>query len=193
MNKKFIKLLTVGLSVAFASITATKAATLSYTIPANTVWNATNLFIGAARITGITINTGASGASNLVYTFNDFPGTSVANGWGLIYQTNIGYMQVGQYSTNITKIMTNFGGIYTTPDGLYSNSIVVSNALYVYTNWTGLTTNIWRVIATGSAGSNSITTLTMPSGGIPVIYGLGFTNSVLPVPSTVTITYNPSL
>jgi hypothetical protein len=193
MNKSFLKLYVVALGVALGSFTAAQAATVAFTIPANTSWNATNLISGPARITAITISTGSGGASNLNYTFNDYPGTSVANGWGPIYQTNTGYMQVSQYTTNITKVLTNFGGIYLTPDGLYSNTIVISNALWVYTNYTGLTTNIWRVIANGAVASNSVSTLTLPGNGIPVIYGLGFTNNVLPVISTVTITYNPSL
>lgn len=193
MNKKFIKLLTVGLSVAFASITATKAATVVYNLTANTVWNATNLISGPARITAISIYTGSGGASNLTYAFNDFPGVNIANGWGPINQTNFGYMQVSQYTTNITKVMTNFGGVYFTPDGLYSNVITISNALWQYTNYANTSSAPWRVLAFGTVASNTTTTLTMPSGGIPVIYGLGFTNNVLAVNGTITVTYNPSL
>ncbi len=193
MNKTFLKLCAVGLSAVLAGLVASPAATIVYTVAAGTAWNATNLISGAARITAISINTGAAGGvTNLTYAFNDFPGFNAANGWGNIMQTNSGYMSVGQYATNILKIQTNFGGVYTNADGT-TNWITVSNALWVYTNYVGATSNAWRVVAFGTVGSNSSSTLTLPSGGIPVIYGLGFTNNNIGVGSTITITYNPSL
>lgn len=192
MNKSFIKLYAIALGVVLASVTTTQGATVVYTIPANTSWNSTNLISGSARITGISIYTGASGYSNLTYALNDFPGINTANGWYALAQSNAGYMQISQYTTNITRILTNFGGWWTNADGS-TNSVVISNALWTYTNYVAATSNAWRVIANGTVASNSTTVLTLPAGGIPVIYGLGFTNNVLPVVSTVTITYNPSL
>lgn len=193
MNKSFIKLYAVALGVALASVATTQGATVVYTIFAGQALNATNLFTGPARITGISINTGAAGgATNLTYAFNDFPGVIHANGWGPIKQTNSGYMQVGQYSTNILKIQTNFGGVYYNPDNNTTNWITLSNAVWVYTNYVGATSNDWRVIANGAASSNSITTLTLPGAGIPVIYGLGFTNNNIGVNASITITYNPA-
>ena len=193
MNKSFIKLYAVALGVALASVATTQGATVVYSIGAGQAWCPTNLFTGPARITGISINTGASGgATNLVYAFNDFPGINLPNGWGP-KQTNFGYMQIGQYTTNILKIQTNFGGVYYNPDNNTTNWITVSNLLWVYTNYVGLSSNDWRVIASGSSSSNSITTLALPSSGIPVIYGLGFTNNNIGVNASITITYNPSL
>lgn len=186
-----VKALVAG-ALCVALVTA-QAATVVFTIPSGSAWNATNLFTGAARITAVTINTGAgAGATNLTYAFNDFPGFNAGNGWGPIMQTNTGYMAVGQYVTNILKIQTNFGGVYTNADGT-TNWVTISNALWVYTNYVGATSNIWRLLAVGTVNSNSSSTLTLPSGGIPVIYGLGFTNNSIGVGATITITYNPSL
>jgi len=192
MRKTFKKLLALG-AVIMSSVMAAYPITATYTVGAGTAWNATNLIPNSARITGVAISTGgAGGVTNLTYVFNDFPGFNAANGWGNIKQTNAGYMASGRYSTNILKIQTNFGGVYTNADGT-TNWAYISNASWTYTNYVGATSNSWRVIASGTVASNSTTTLSLPSGGLPVIYGLGFTNNNVGVDVTLVITYNNSL
>jgi len=171
---------------------AAKAITVVFTVAAGTGWNATNLISGSAVIEAITISTGTSGVTNLTYAFNDFPGFNAANGWGPIKQTNSGYMALSSYTTNILRIQTNFGGVYTNAQG-FTNWVTISNALWTYTNYVGATSNSWRVIASGDVASNASSTLTLPSGGLPVIYGLGFTNNNIGVTATITVTYHTSL
>ena len=191
--KKLIIGLTSSLFVSMLLVGNTFGITQVFTVAAGEAWNATNFFPQSARITAISIATGSGGASNLIFAFNDFPGINVANGWGGIKQTNTGYMQLSSYLTNILKIQTNFGGVYTNRDGT-TNWITVSNVLWTYTNYLGATSNSWRVIAAGSAGSNgAVVTMTIPSSGINVVYGLGFTNNNVGVATSITITYDPAL
>lgn len=157
-----------------------------FTVGAGQAWNATNLISVSTRIRAIRIDTVAGGATNLTFAFNDFPGFNPTNGWGNIKLTNGGYMQESSYVTNIAKLITNFSGVVTTN--------TITNALWTFTNFVGQTSNDWRVVASGSGGSNgTTTTLTIPSSGVNVVFGLGFTNNNIGVGATITITHDPAL
>ena len=189
MLKKILSVLAVCLFIAWQQV---NAVTVVYTIPAGVVWNSTNLLgsAKAATVNSIVISTGTSGgATNLGYAFTDFPGSNSVNGWSYLYKTNTGYMQISQYLTNLTKIVTNFGsgdgaGNYVT----FTNTF--TNALYTYTNYVGATSNGWRVVAAGTVGSNSSATIT---GNFPFIYGIGFTNNNIGKDITLTVDYDLSL
>lgn len=185
----------VGAALALTALLSfqVSAVTTVFTVTAGAVWNSTNL-VGSAKplsVSRLLISTGNSGgATNLTYAITDFPGIDVTKGWGAIMRTNSGYMSVGSYLTNISKIVTNFGsgdgaGNYVT----FTNTF--TNALYTYTNYVGQYSNAWRVIAAGTVGSNS--TATILSGDFPFIYGLGITNNNIGKDITVTVDYEPAL
>lgn len=181
-------------AVLLGLVVSTHALTIVATVAAGTAWNATNIISGSARITAITIAQNGNSATNLNYALVDCPVVpQTGNGWYYLGLSNGGYMSLSSYTTNILKIQTNFGGVYTNAAGL-TNWITISNVLWTYTNYVGATTNGWRVLAAGTVASNGgSTTLTLPSSGIPTIFGLGLTNNNAGVALTLTITYNPSL
>lgn len=197
MNKKLTSLITLLL---LAVLQLSQAVTVVYTIPAGQVWNATNLFnnaLGAksANITKVVVNTGAgTTVTNLSYALLDFPGFDASKGWGLLYKTNAAYTNFNSYVTNLQVITTNFGsgdglGNYVTYTNRYTNTVV--SALFTYVQTNGIASNAWRILATGTAGSNATTTLIQ--GDFPVIYGFGFTNNNIGNPITLTVDFEPAL
>lgn len=187
MKKIMLKVLAAVMAAWMVAYQAS-AVVVVYSIPAGAAWNATNLFgltngLQGAVINSVKLDTGTSGGvTNLTYALLDFPGVNAPYGWGGIYQTNTGYMQVSSYLTNLTKITTNFTGV------TFTNTF--TNALYTYTNYVGQTSNLWKRIASGTVGSNSSVTITGP---FIVVYGLGYTNNNIGVNATITVDYDPSL
>ena len=180
--------------VAWMAVMQASAVTVVYTVSAGTAWNATNLISSGATINSIKIDTGTStGATNLTYALVDFPGFNAANGWGSIYQTNSGFMQLSSYTTNLTKTITNFAGLGQTtfPAGsTITNIITISNVLWTYTNYVAATSNLWRRVAVGNVASNSTTTLIGP---FSTTYGLGFTNNNIGKDILITVDYDSAL
>jgi len=193
MKKIALKLLGCFL-IAWMAVAQASALTVVFTVAAGTGWNATNLISPESTINSIKIDTGTStGATNLTYALIDFPGFTAANGWGNIYQTNSGYMQLSSYTTNLTKTITNFAGLGQTtfPAGsTITNIITISNVLWTYTNYVGATSNLWRRIAVGTVASNSVSTLTGP---FNATYGLGLTNNNIGKDILITVDYDSAL
>ena len=190
MKNFFSKLLAVIALVGLLGVAQQASGVIVvHTIAADETWNPTNIVSGAARINSITINTGISGgATNLTYAIVDTPDIAAmtaaeagANGWALLQRTNAEYASITQYTTNMLVISTSFSGV--------TNHNTVT-ALITATNLTAATTDNWRNVAVGTVGSNSAVTITGP---FNVIFGVGFTNNVLGVGSTVTIDYDTSL
>ena len=192
--KNMIKSLLVAGLVGLGATLNTQAVTIVATVAAGTAWNATNIISGSARITAITIAQSGNSATNLTFALVDVPTVPQTDkGWYYLGLSNGAYTTFSSYVTNILRIQTNFGGVYTNADGT-TNWITMSNVLWSYRTTNGATTNGWRVLASGTVASNGgSTTLTLPSTGIPVIFGLGLTNNNAGVGLTLTITYSPSL
>ena len=195
--KKLI--LPIGLALSLLCQQAAFGLTQVFTLKSG-VWNATNLFAFAARINSVKIDmttAGAGAATNLTYALIDTPvtagGVGATNGWGPIALTNLGYASVLQFTTNITKTITNFAGLGQTtfPAGsTITNIITISNALVTVTNAFPGYTNVWRRIAVGTVGSNAAVTFLGP---FTVNFGLGVTNNSVNADIALTIDYDPSL
>jgi hypothetical protein len=198
--KKFFYSLIACILVGWLAVQQASAVVVVHTIAAGSIFNATNLIPAAATINTIRVDNGAGGgATNLSYSFTDFPfmatiAAGAALGWTNTVWTNAAYVQVTQYLTNQTRTITNFAGLGFTgtfPAGSsITNIITQSNVLWSITNTVAASTTPWRRIANGQFGSNSINTITGP---FSVGFGLGFTNNNIGVPITITIDYDSAL
>lgn len=180
------KILSLAIACLLLAQQGALALTQVFSVAPGTAWNSTNFFTLSSRIFRVDISTGSgAGATNLTYALIDAPTNNGALGWGPIRYTNSAYSQVSQYLTNITKITTNFSGFLVTN--------IFTNAVYSYTNTVVQSSNEWRRLASGSVASNSTATAFTSVEGMPVIYGLGFTNNNIGATITLTVVYDPAL
>jgi hypothetical protein len=185
-NTKFALLLS-ALFLACSGLPS-KAATATYTlIKAGTVM--TNLVPAGARITAISIAHPATTSTNLVWRLVDAPVLDPDINFGPAGITNTGYMTVGSYTTNITLVHTNFGGVKTTNE--------LGPFLWTYTNFISGDIAAWRsIIPTTSTASNTVSSsVTLPDDGIVTAWGISITNNAVAGSGTpsITITYTPNL
>lgn len=144
-----------------------------------------NLIDGGARITALTLQN-ANTSTNITYALLDSSATngSQISWYGITFDA---YTNSITYLTNITYVGTTFTGV---TNGMH---YTLSNILVRADNPVAAGSNAWAVVFAGTVTSNSTTTLTFPSPGLSVAFGLSLTNSLFADDLTITVTYEPSL
>jgi hypothetical protein len=162
----------------------------SFTINGNVGF--TNLITYGTKVTALSIVTAAGVATNCVYAFRDLPATNGAGALRFDGLSNVAYMSISQTSGTLIVKHTNFG--YTSEIYGICFTNFYSNVVGSVTSVTAAGLSPWNDPVYGSATTNAATTtVTVPSGGINFLLGVGLTNAVPLGVMTVTITHEPFL
>jgi hypothetical protein len=136
------------------------------------------------RLTGLSINTAASGV-DINYALLDAPLTNyVTGGAQLGFHTNglrIGYTNLISYVTNVTVTNITFTGV-----PIVTNTFSAVRTFRVATT----NTNAYPILLSGTAASNVTTVVAIPAGGIYFRFGLSTTNTATALGGGYTITYD---